>query len=115
MWKEVVADEHREHDKVIDDALQVVVEWQCGPYVPELEIEILAQERQMQKVEIDRLQPFRSRSTSQTTTKKIEIADAPGIIPLFRRRPKLNLFTKQTKMRVMAQQAKHNEVRIKAI
>jgi len=28
MWKKVVANEHRKHNEIIDNALEVVVEWQ---------------------------------------------------------------------------------------
>jgi hypothetical protein len=44
MGKKVVADENRQHNKIIDDALQVVVERECAPYFPKLEIQVLAQE-----------------------------------------------------------------------
>ena len=60
MWKKVIADEHRKYNKVVDDALEVVVEREQALYFPKLEIQVLAQERQVQKVEIDRLQPSAS-------------------------------------------------------
>jgi hypothetical protein len=63
MWKKVVANEHRKHNEIIDNALKVVVEWQCVAYVPKLEVQVLAHERQMQKVEINRLRPSMEQST----------------------------------------------------
>jgi len=44
MGKKVIADEHRQDNKVIDDALEVVVEREYTPYFPKLEIQVLAQE-----------------------------------------------------------------------
>ena len=115
MGKKVIADEHCKHNKVVDDALEVVVEREQAPYFPKLEIQVFAQERKVQKVKIDRLQPSVSHNQLSTNRNAAAGTDVPATILLFRRRPEFNLFAKQTKMRVVAQQAKHNEVRIKAI
>lgn len=45
MWKKVIADEHRKYNKVVDDALEVVVEREKALYFSKLEIQVLAQER----------------------------------------------------------------------
>lgn len=47
MGKKVIADEHRKHNKVVDNALEVVVEWEYAPYFLKLEIQVLAQKRQV--------------------------------------------------------------------
>ena len=53
MREEVISDEHCKHNEVVDDALEVVVERQRAPDFSELEVQVLAQERQVEKIEIN--------------------------------------------------------------
>jgi hypothetical protein len=51
--EEVISDKHREHDEIIDNTLEVVVERQRWSHFSELEVQVLAQKRQMEEVEIN--------------------------------------------------------------
>ena len=51
--EEIISDKHREHNEIINNALEVVVERQRWSHFSELEVQILAQERQMKEIKIN--------------------------------------------------------------
>jgi hypothetical protein len=51
--EKVIADEQCKHDEIVDYTLEVIAEGQRGSHFSELEVQVLAQETQMEKVEIN--------------------------------------------------------------
>ena|SRR6266436_8491695 len=54
--QEIVPDEDGEHNKVVDNVLEIVVERQREFDVLKFDIEILAHEREVEQVKVDRLE-----------------------------------------------------------
>lgn len=110
--EKVVSDEDGEEDEVVDDTFEGVRKGKDGGYGVELEVKVLAHERKMQEIEINRFQAAWAKSGLWLRRNRVHVpvpASLPGS------GTKLDLLPKQAKVGIMAEEAKHDKIGIEAI
>jgi hypothetical protein len=123
MRKKVVSDKDVEEDKVVDDAFEIVLERERrggGLERGEFEVEVFTEQGEVHEEEVLRFEAGCGAEMSESAcqlvaARRLAIAHANSPLDLALPWSKRNLLTKKTKVRIVAQEAEHDQVGVEAV